>query len=235
MPALALADAIQQLDPNVEPVLVGAQRGVEATILPRRPYRFHLLPFEPIYRRTWWRNTRWLGVGIRIWRACSALLDQETPALAISTGGYAAGPIVFRAARRGIPVALQEQNAYPGITTRCLARRARQIHLGFPEAATRLSIRPETTVHTLGNPIVPPPTPRPSRPEARALLQIPIERPVAFVMGGSQGARGINRATAGAPESACGSSTRIFKNGPGVCFAHSGTPSPMRTPRQISQ
>ena len=61
MPALAIADAMCVLRPDVEPVLVGAERGVEARILPERDrYRFHLLPVEPIYRRAQyrWKNYR---------------------------------------------------------------------------------------------------------------------------------------------------------------------------------
>ena len=61
MPALAIADAMCGLRPDVEPVLVGAQRGVEARILPERDrYRFHLLSVEPLHRRMWWRNAKWL-------------------------------------------------------------------------------------------------------------------------------------------------------------------------------
>jgi UDP-N-acetylglucosamine:LPS N-acetylglucosamine transferase len=52
MPALAIAQTLTELAPDVEPVLVGAVRGVEARLLPTRDFRFHLLPSEPIYRRT---------------------------------------------------------------------------------------------------------------------------------------------------------------------------------------
>src|SRR5882762_4698315 len=51
MPALALAQALRQARPDIEPVLVGAERGIEAQVLPRSPFRHHLLPMEPIYRR----------------------------------------------------------------------------------------------------------------------------------------------------------------------------------------
>ena len=66
MPALAIAQALRELDPTVEPVLVGAERGVEANVLPTRDFRYHLLPAEPIYRRQWWRNLRWPLVVLRI-------------------------------------------------------------------------------------------------------------------------------------------------------------------------
>jgi UDP-N-acetylglucosamine--N-acetylmuramyl-(pentapeptide) pyrophosphoryl-undecaprenol N-acetylglucosamine transferase len=200
MPALALAEALSQERDDVEPVLVGAARGVEASLLPTRPFRHYLLPAEPIHRRAWWRNVRWPVVLARLLREGARVLDREQPALALGTGGYASGPILAQARRRGIPLALQEQNAYPGIATRWLASRARQIHLGFPEAARHLRPGRETAVHQLGNPIVPPPQPRPDREAARAALGVGAEAPTVLVMGGSQGARSINAAVAEALE-----------------------------------
>jgi UDP-N-acetylglucosamine--N-acetylmuramyl-(pentapeptide) pyrophosphoryl-undecaprenol N-acetylglucosamine transferase len=200
MPALALAEALSRERDDVEPVLVGAARGVEASLLPTRPFRHYLLPAEPIHRRAWWRNFRWPVVLARLLREGARVLDGEQPALAVGTGGYASGPILAQAHRRGIPLALQEQNAYPGIATRWLASRARQIHLGFPEAARHLRPGRETAVHELGNPIEPPPEPRPGREAARAALGVDAEAPAMLVMGGSQGARSINTAVAEALE-----------------------------------
>jgi UDP-N-acetylglucosamine--N-acetylmuramyl-(pentapeptide) pyrophosphoryl-undecaprenol N-acetylglucosamine transferase len=196
MPALAIAGALRTRRPDVEPVLVGAERGVEATLLPTRPYRYHLLPAEPLYRRQWWRNVRWPLLLPRLWAACGRVLDIERPAFVVGTGGYAAGPMLFAAARRGIPIALQEQNAYPGVATRWAARWARQVHLGFPEAQHRLRIGPATAVFSPGNPIAPPEA-RP-RADARAELGLGAGDPVVLVMGGSQGSRAINAAVAGA-------------------------------------
>src|SRR6266540_1628676 len=136
MPALALARVAADLGHDV--VLVGAARGIEAQILPRHLFRFHLLPMEPFYRRAWWRNLRWPVIAVRAWRAAGRVLTAERPAIVIGTGGYAAGPVVWRAQRAGIPTVLQEQNAFPGIATRLLVRGARQLYLGFPEAGTRL-------------------------------------------------------------------------------------------------
>jgi UDP-N-acetylglucosamine--N-acetylmuramyl-(pentapeptide) pyrophosphoryl-undecaprenol N-acetylglucosamine transferase len=126
------------------------------------------------------------------------VLDEERPAIVIGTGGYAAGPVVWRAQRAGLPTVLVEENAFPGLTTRWLARRARQIHLGFPEARTRLTFGVGTQVFTLGNPVRPPdPGPRTT---ALAELGLGAERPTLLVFGGSQGARAINYAVAGALE-----------------------------------
>lgn len=196
MPALALAEALRARRSDIEPVLVGATRGVEAGILPQRGFRYHLLPAEPIYRRQWWRNLRWPLLLPRLLMASGRVLDAEQPALVVGTGGYAAGPILWAAHRRGLPIALQEQNAYPGVATRLASRWAQQLHLGFPEAEARLRTGPDTQVFALGNPIVPPdPT---SRGAARGALGLAPGEPVVLVMGGSQGARAINEAVAGA-------------------------------------
>ena len=191
MPALALAYAIRDLRPDVEPVMVGARRGIEATVLPRHPFRHHLLPLEPLYRRAWWRNFRWPFLLVPLFRAVGRLLRAERPAVVVGTGGYAAGPVVWRAQRAGIPTALQDQNAFPGITTRTLTRRARQIHLGFPEARRYLRIGPNTDVHAFGNPIQPP-QPR-DRTAALAAFGLDVARRTVLVFGGSQGAIALNR------------------------------------------
>ncbi|MGH7537196.1 MAG: undecaprenyldiphospho-muramoylpentapeptide beta-N-acetylglucosaminyltransferase [Gemmatimonadales bacterium] len=201
MPALALAQALRDARPDAEPVVVGAQRGIEAQVLPPYPYRYHLLPVEPLFRHAWWRNARWPVVAWRVWRAAGRLLAQERPAIVVGTGGYVAGPVVWRAQRAGVPTVLQEQNAFPGLTTRLLARRASQIHLGFPEAAVRLKPGPRTAVFALGNPIRPPAAARPGdRAAAHAAFGIAPERSTVLVFGGSQGARALNYALAGTLE-----------------------------------
>src|SRR5213596_746122 len=118
MPALALAQALQDAGKGIEPVLVGAERGIEAQVLPRYPFRHHLLPMEPIYRRTWWNNVRALVTAGRAWRAVGRVLDAEQPVIVVGTGGYAAGPVVWRAQQRGLPTVLQEQNAFHGLAAR---------------------------------------------------------------------------------------------------------------------
>lgn len=195
MPALAIAAALERRRPDVVPVLVGAERGIEARVLPGRGYRYHLLPAEPLYRGTWWRNLRWPLLLPRLLARAGRILDEERPALVVGTGGYAAFPVLFAARRRRIPIALEEQNAFPGITTRRFANVAAQIHLGFPEAEGRLRPGPNTRVFTLGNPVVPPNAPERDA-GVRAALGLPVGVPVVLVMGGSQGAAAINRVLA---------------------------------------
>ncbi|MEO7984963.1 MAG: undecaprenyldiphospho-muramoylpentapeptide beta-N-acetylglucosaminyltransferase [Gemmatimonadales bacterium] len=195
MPALAIAGALKERMPDIEPVLVGAVRGVEARILPTREFRYHLLPSEPIYRRAWWRNVRWPLLAGRLLIQLERLFEREQPVAVIGTGGYASGPVVWWAARKGIPTAIQEQNAYPGVATRWLSRRVRHIYLGLPETGRLIRPGPHTTVFDTGNPIAPPTPER--RPESLELFGLDGSRPVVLVTGGSQGALAINRAVAG--------------------------------------
>lgn len=195
MPALAIAAALQEHASGIEPVLIGASRGVEAKILPTRDFRFHLLPTEPIYRRNWWKNLRWPLLAGRLLREVARVFESERPAAVIGTGGYASGPVVWWAARHGVPTAIQEQNAYPGLASRWLSRRVRHVYLGLPEAARLLRFGKTTQVFDTGNPISAPAPER--RGAALAKFGLKEERPVVLVTGGSQGALAINRAVAG--------------------------------------
>src|SRR4029077_14462655 len=139
MPALAIAEAMVEADPSIEPFFVGAERGIEARVLPKRPWRHELLPLEPIYRRPGVKNVM---LRLTTWRSLPRLreiLRKEQPVLAVGTGGYVAGPVLWAAALAGIPRVLPEENAFPGFAPRRLARKARQIHLGFPEARAYLT------------------------------------------------------------------------------------------------
>jgi UDP-N-acetylglucosamine--N-acetylmuramyl-(pentapeptide) pyrophosphoryl-undecaprenol N-acetylglucosamine transferase len=194
MPALALATCLRARFPGVEPVLIGAERGIEAQLLPTRDFRFHLLPVEPLYRRQWWKNAIWPVVAVRLLRQLGALFSAERPLGVLGTGGYASLPSAWFASRRGLPTAIQEQNAFPGLATRLLARRVRHVYLGLPEARARLRCGALTEVFDTGNPISPPDPGR--RASAAARFALPAGRPVVLITGGSQGALAINQVVA---------------------------------------
>nr|MDQ3389614.1 UDP-N-acetylglucosamine--N-acetylmuramyl-(pentapeptide) pyrophosphoryl-undecaprenol N-acetylglucosamine transferase [Gemmatimonadota bacterium] len=191
-PALALAEAFQRRDPQAEVFFVGAMRGVEARVLPERGVPHHLLPFEPIRRSRPWENWR-LIVGLtRSVTGLSRVFRDFRPELVVGTGGYASGPAVGWGIVSGVPTAVQEQNSYPGVTTRWLAGRVRQIHLAFPEAEQYLSPGQRTELFTLGNPIQPP-DPSIDVADARAHFGLGGGT-VALVVGGSQGSLAVNKA-----------------------------------------
>ncbi|MFN0177341.1 MAG: UDP-N-acetylglucosamine--N-acetylmuramyl-(pentapeptide) pyrophosphoryl-undecaprenol N-acetylglucosamine transferase [Gemmatimonadales bacterium] len=194
MPALAIADAVRALGTGWQVSLVGAERGVEATLLPRRDFPYTLLPFEPIYRRQWWKNLRWPVLAVRIWRETARLLDRERPDLVLGTGGYASGPVVWLAARRRVRTAILEQDAFPGLVTRWLAGRVDHLYLGAPEAERHLRPGRTTRVIVTGSPIAVPTPER--RAQAAVRLGLVPGRPVVLIMGGSQGSLAINELVA---------------------------------------
>ena len=198
-PALNIAAAMRAARPELETVFVGARRGVEARVLPGKDVEYRLLPLHPIHRRQPWRNWRLVpGLLGSVW-GLARLTARGRPSLVVGTGGYAAGPACGWAVLTGIPVALQEQNALPGLATRWMSRFARQIHLGFPEAIEHLRPGKRTEVHEHGNPIAPPAS-DPDRAEARRLFGLDAGSTVVLVVGGSQGARAINEAVLSAVE-----------------------------------
>jgi UDP-N-acetylglucosamine--N-acetylmuramyl-(pentapeptide) pyrophosphoryl-undecaprenol N-acetylglucosamine transferase len=193
-PAIAVADAVRALEPNCRTIFAGAERGVEARILPERGLPHQLFPLEPIHRRHWWRNARWPWLAVRLVREIDAWLDRERPGVVIGTGGYVSGPVVWRAARRGVPTAILELDVRPGIATRLLAARVRAIWVAADEARGGLPVAVQGRVEVTGAPIQPP---DPAR-RTTALQQFGLDgsRPVVVVTGGSQGSLALNRAVA---------------------------------------
>lgn len=197
-PGLAIARALVRLDPAAEPFFVGARRGMEREILPQAGFPFELLDLHPLYRRRPWENWRTIAGGGTAWRRLGALCEEWAPAAVVGTGGYASGAALAYAAAHRIPFVIQEQNSHAGMTVRVFSRWAREIYLGFPEAAGSLRPGRRTTVVATGNPIDPPPIDRPSRAAALARwgFDAQVNSPVVLVTGGSQGARAMNEAVA---------------------------------------
>lgn len=191
-PALALAEALRELRPDVRPFFVGARRGVEARVLPQRAVDHLLLPVRGFSRRSLLENLGVLGSLFRSLLQTAEAFARLRPGMVVVTGGYAGGPAGLVAGLMGIPLALQEQNAHPGLTTRVLSRWSLQIHLAFPEARELLPPRARARATVSGNPV------RPPAPEdaatARQAFGIAADARVLLVVGGSQGAATLNRA-----------------------------------------
>lgn len=191
-PALALADALVAVRPDVEPFFVGAERGIEARVLPERGMPHELMPVRGFARGRILEN---LGVApalVHSLERTARLFRRLGPELVVVTGGYAAASAGAMAALGGIPLVIQEQNAFPGWTTRALSRWARQIHLGFPEAARRLPRAAREAVLDRGNPIRPVETASDRAAGLREAGYDPNRRLV-LVVGGSQGSAALNR------------------------------------------
>ncbi|MFL5612332.1 MAG: UDP-N-acetylglucosamine--N-acetylmuramyl-(pentapeptide) pyrophosphoryl-undecaprenol N-acetylglucosamine transferase [Gemmatimonadaceae bacterium] len=196
-PGLAIARALQQLRPDVEPFFIGALRGIERDILPTTEFPHVLLDLHPLYRSKVWNNAKTLRGALGAWRQLSRIAAKRRPAVVVGTGGYASGLALAYAASHRVPYALQEQNSYPGLTMRFFSRWAREVYLGYPEAGRYLASGSNKKLVDTGNPIEPPPSERPVRATARRTWGLPPEGGrVLLVFGGSQGARAINNTVA---------------------------------------
>jgi UDP-N-acetylglucosamine--N-acetylmuramyl-(pentapeptide) pyrophosphoryl-undecaprenol N-acetylglucosamine transferase len=191
-PALALADALRDIRPDVRAVFVGAERGIEARVLPARGLEHLLVPVEGFRRGMHLANLTVLRSLARALAAVGGLFHRLRPSLVVVTGGYAGGPAGLVAGLMGIRLVLQEQNSVPGLTTRVLSLWAREVHLAFPEAVSRLPRRARGRARISGNPVRPPhPV---SREEAAKAFHLDASKPVVLVVGGSQGAQAVNEA-----------------------------------------
>lgn len=192
-PGLAIARALKQADPSVEPFFVGARRGIERDVLPQVGYPFELLDLHPLYRSRPWENWKTIRGAVSAWRMIAGEVRSEPPACVVATGGYASGLTLAYAAAHNIPIVLQEQNTFPGITTKFFSRFAAQIHLGFPEARRHLGPSKKTMVFDSGNPIEPPPADAFEKGTARTKWGFPSAGgSVLLVYGGSQGSQAMN-------------------------------------------
>jgi UDP-N-acetylglucosamine--N-acetylmuramyl-(pentapeptide) pyrophosphoryl-undecaprenol N-acetylglucosamine transferase len=196
-PALAIARALVRLAPEVSPFFVGAERGIEREVLPATEFAHRLLPLHPIYRSQPWLIGRTAAGLVRSWRLLAEEARRTPPHMVVGTGGYASAAALAHARAHRIPYLLQEQNGHPGMVTRMFAGGAREICLGYRQAEQLLRPGRRTVISATGNPIDPPPEPRPSRATARQRWGFPAEGGVVLLIsGGSQGALPLNEAVA---------------------------------------
>jgi UDP-N-acetylglucosamine--N-acetylmuramyl-(pentapeptide) pyrophosphoryl-undecaprenol N-acetylglucosamine transferase len=181
------------LSPDVKPFFIGAQRGIERNVLPTTEFPYELLDLHPLYRSRPWENWKTLRGAMSAWKRMGELVAEDPPRCVVGTGGYASGIALAYATIHKIPFAVQEQNSFPGLTTKFFSRYAAQVFNGFPEAVKYLHLGKNTKVLDSGNPIEPPPVPLPDRALARSKWNFPpTGGRVLLIYGGSQGSKAIN-------------------------------------------
>lgn len=189
-PAIAIADALKEEQPDTEILFVGTRDHMEWKAVPNAGYDIRNVWISGFHRRFTIKNLVFpLKLVVSLFQSLR-ILSAYKPQVVVSCGGYVAGPVGWVAGKMGIPVVIQEQNSFPGVTNRLLAKFASKIFTAFREADKFL---PADKTYVSGNPT------RASlnnadRDSALRSFSFEKEKPVLLVMGGSGGAKTINDA-----------------------------------------
>jgi len=205
-PALAIARGITEKNPRAEILYVGTAKGMEADIVPRAGLPFRTITVEGL--------TRKLSVKafVTLLKTCKGCFDAFKiirgfkPSVVVGTGGYVCGPVVLIASLLGIPTLIHEQNAYPGITNKLLARFVKKVAVTFPESRKYFPAKAEVVLTGLP---VRPEIKMTERETAVRALGLDKDKFTVLTVGGSRGARSINKAMIGVISQTAG---QIFKS-----------------------
>ncbi len=190
-PALSIANELKSRDPGNEILFVGATGRMEMNKIPAAGYRIIGLPIRGFNRKNLISN---LGTIFKILQSVSKakeIIEEFNPDVAIGVGGYASGPLLRVAGRRGIPTLLQEQNSYAGVTNRMLAKRAKTICVAYPGMEKYF---PADKIVLTGNPVRKDLIDIKNKSsEGQGYFNVRPGKKVLLVLGGSLGAATINQ------------------------------------------
>lgn len=190
-PAIAIANELKSRFPGAEFLFVGAQDKMEMQKVPQAGYAIKGLWIAGLQRRLTFDNALFPLKLVSSLLKSRAIIRKFKPDVVIGTGGFASGPLLQAAAMAGIPTVIQEQNSYPGITNKLLAKKARKICVAYDNLE---SFFPKEKMILTGNPI------RQDliaidnkREEAIRYFNLDANKKTLLVLGGSLGARRINQ------------------------------------------
>ena len=194
-PAIAIADAIKKIMPDADILFVGAKGKLEMEKVPKAGYPIKGLNITGFQRKLTFRNLLFPFKLIFSLIKANKIIRDFKPDIAVGVGGYASGPLLKMAERKNIPTVLQEQNSYPGVTNKLLAKNANKICVAY--GGMERFFKKEKIVWT-GNPV------RADiflnlknkKEEAYSHFGFDKKKISVFVFGGSLGARTINQAMA---------------------------------------
>lgn len=192
-PALAIANTIKENDPTSEIAFVGTPRGIENKLVPAAGYKLYHVDVRGLRRSFSPANIRAAWLALTSPAKAKKLIKQFRPDVVIGTGGYVSWPVVKAAAKMGIPTALHESNATPGMAVRMLSGDVDRIYLNFEAAG--VGIRDKDKLMLVGCPMLGAPAASLTKAEARKKLGIPDDvSTVILSFGGSMGAEKVNDA-----------------------------------------
>lgn len=197
-PALAAAGELRARDPQAEILFIGTKDHMEARLVPAAGFEFKTIAIEGFQRKPSFknlkRNLHTVHLLLHATGAVKKILRDFAPDVAVGFGGYVSGPVIRTAAKLGIKTAIHEQNAYPGVTNKALAKYVDRVMLTVEAAKEHLSCKnpPVVTGLPVRREIL-----TADRDFARAKLGILDDALLVLSMGGSLGAKAVNEAVVG--------------------------------------
>lgn len=182
-PAVSIANALKELDPEAEILFVGALGRMEMERVPQAGYKIIGLPVRGFNRAQPWKNVSVLIDLMKSLRQVKKIIRDFRPNVGVGVGGYASGAAMWQAAKMGIPILLQEQNGFAGVTNKILKDKAAKICVAY-EGMERFF--PADKIILTGNPV------RQNLLKGER-IKVKGERNL-LIIGGSLGARTINEA-----------------------------------------
>lgn len=189
-PAIAIAEALRQEYKYVNILFVGTKNHLEWKAVPKAGFDITDIWISGFHRRFTLKNLLFPFKLLTSVIQSLGIINRFSPDVAISCGGYAAGPATWVAAKRNVPVVIQEQNSFPGVTNRMLGKNANQIFTAFENAAQHF---PKEKISLTGNPTRQSLT-NVNAKESYNEFGFTSDKQTLLVIGGSGGARSINRA-----------------------------------------
>lgn len=195
-PALAIAGHLKQMQPDAEILYVGNKGGMEERLVPKAGFEFKSIQVRGFSRQKSLKavadNIATVEKALAATAACKKIIDEFKPDICIGTGGYVSGPVMRAALKKGVPVLIHEQNAFPGVANKMLSTKAAAVMLAVADAQKHM--KEGCNFIVTGNPV------RPEilsaeKAESRKALGLD-ERPVVLSFGGSLGAQKVNEACA---------------------------------------
>jgi len=172
-------------------LFIGTKKGIESRKVPQAGFVVKHIWISGFHRRLDWRNLLFpLKLIISSWQSKKELKAFK-PNLVIGTGGYVSGPVLRNAVKMNITTIIQEQNSYPGVTTRLLSSKVDHVFVAYEEAVKYLKDKSNCSV--IGNPVRQN-LGQSDKKIARKFFGLNYKAVTILVFGGSQGARNINKA-----------------------------------------
>ncbi|MDR0815335.1 MAG: undecaprenyldiphospho-muramoylpentapeptide beta-N-acetylglucosaminyltransferase [Bacteroidales bacterium] len=193
-PAIAIANAVITRNPDTRILFVGARGRMEMEKVPAAGYKIIGLPVRGFDRKHLLRNFKVAyQLIVSVFKAIS-IVRRFSPNVVIGVGGYASGPMLFAAGLRGVPTLIQEQNSYAGVTNRILSGLVKKICVAYEDMDRYF---PARKIVITGNPVREQMTESVMRDASIRFFDFTDDKPTILVLGGSLGARTINKSVLG--------------------------------------